>query len=224
MPYRFSKADIVSGSIVQSRELDNALGNYVDVMNGGMDRDNMPNAGVGSASSSGSLFQQIKIFDNINPTDTDLQPDQNYVEPTPNRLGRLMYGYRYGEEPVNSGDGWVVATTGTMDCQEGMLQVSWQCSEAKTQYWSYWRNHSSDKVSLKYMQWQIRVDGNQVYTGCAQYEIMNTSIHRCIIPISKGNHEVSIHWRVPTQRDDTNQNQVVAVWWSGLLTLINTYR
>ena len=71
MPYRFSKADIISGSIVQSRELDNAVGNYADVLNGGMDRDNMPNAGVGSASSVSGLFQQIKIFDNINPTDTD---------------------------------------------------------------------------------------------------------------------------------------------------------
>ena len=45
MPYRFSKGDIISGSIVQSRELDNAVGNYADVLNGGMDRDNMPNAG-----------------------------------------------------------------------------------------------------------------------------------------------------------------------------------
>ena len=98
MPYRFSKADIISGSIVQSRELDNAVGNYVDVMNGGMDRDNLPYGGVGSASCDGGLFQSIKIFDNINPTDTDLQPDANYVTLTPNRLGRLMYGYRYGED------------------------------------------------------------------------------------------------------------------------------
>mgnify|MGYP003117322629 CR=1 FL=1 len=224
MPYRFSKADIISGSIVQSREFDNAIGNYVDVMNGGMDRDNMPYAGVGSASCGGSLFQQIKIFDNINPTDTDLQTDANYVGLTPNRLGRLMYGYRYGEEPVNAGDGWALATTQSVDINEGMLSIDWQCSEAKTQYWSYWRNFSTDKVALKVAQWQIRVDGNNVYTSPAQTEIMNTSIHRCTIPISKGSHEISIHWRVPPQRDDTDQNQVVFVWWSGLLTVINKYR
>tara|TARA_R100000152_G_C6780633_1_gene213633 strand:- start:2989 stop:3663 length:675 start_codon:yes stop_codon:yes gene_type:complete len=224
MPYRFTKEDIVPGAIVQSREFDNALGNYVDVMNGGMDRDNMPYAGVGSASCKGSLFQQIKIVTNINPPDSELQPDANYVTPTPNRLGRLMYGYRFAEEPINSGDGWGLATTQTFDCNEGMLEISWQCAEAKTQYWSYWKNFSTDKVALKYMQWQIRVDGNQVYTGCAQYEIMNTSIHRCTIPISKGEHEISIHWRVPSQRDDDDQDQVVAVWWGGLFTAINKYR
>ena len=224
MPYRFTKADIISGSIVQSREFDNAIGTYVDVMNGGMDRDNMPYAGVGSASSQGSLFQQIKIFANINPTDAELQPDANYVTATPNRLGRLMYGYRYAEEPVNAGDGWAIATTQTIECEEGMLEINWQCSEAKTQYWSYWRNHGTNKVSLKSVQWQIRVDGNNVYTSPAQFEIMNTSIHRCTIPLSKGNHEVSIHWRVPSQRDDTDQNQVLLSWWGGLLTLINKYR
>lgn len=224
MPYRFTKADIISGSIVQSREFDAAIGNYVDVMNGGMDRDNMPYGGVTSASTSDGIFQQIKIFTNINPTDTDLGPDANYVTPTPNRLGRLMYGYRYAEEPVNSGDGWNLATTQSIDCNEGMLSIDWQCAEAKTQYWSYWRNFTSDKVSLKHGQWELRVDGNSVYTGPAQFEIMNTSIHRCTIPISKGNHEVSIHWRVPIQRDDTNQNQVLFSWWGGLLTLINKYR
>jgi len=224
MPYRFTKADIISGSIVQSREFDNAIGNYVDVMNGGMDRDNMPYGGVVSASCDGGLFQNIAIFDNINPIDTDLQPDGNYVTLTPNRLGRLMYGYRYGEEPINAGDGWAQATSKSLECNEGMLQIDWQCAEAKTQYWSYWRNFTTDKVALKYMQWQIRVDGNNVYTSAGQYEIMNNSIHRCTIPISKGNHEISIHWRVPSQRDDTDQNQVVAVWWGGLLTMINKYR
>jgi len=224
MPYRFSKGDIISGSITQSREFDNCLGNYVDVMNGGMDRDNMPYAGIGSASCTDGLFQSIKIVANINAPDSDLQPDQNYVESTPNRLGRLMYGYRYGEEPVNAGDGWAVATTQTVDTNEGMLEISWQCAEAKTQYWSYWKNFSTDKVALKNMQWSIRIDGNTVYTSCAQYEIMNTSIHRCTIPISKGSHEVSVHWRVPSQRDDTDQSQVVAVWWGGLLTMINKYR
>ena len=224
MPYRFSKADIVPGAIVQSRELDNAVGNYVDVMNGGMDRDNLPYGGVGSASSSGGLFQSIKIFDNINPTDTDLQTDANYVGTTPNRLGRLMYGYRYGEEPVNAGDGWAEATSESVDIEEGMLTIDWQCSEAKTQYWSYWRNHTTDVVALKANQWQIRVDGNNVYTSPAQFEIMNTSIHKCTIPISKGSHTISVHWRVPPQRDDTDQNQVVFVWWSGLLTVINKYR
>ena len=224
MPYRFSKNDIISGSIVQSREFDNALGNYVDVLNGGLDRDNMPYLGVVSANCKDSLFQKIKVESNINADDAALGPDGNYITPTPNRLGRLMYGYRYGDEGVNSGDGWQLATTQTLACEEGMLSIDWGCAEAKTQYWSYWRNHTSDKVSLKWGSWQIRVDGNAVYTGPAQFEIMQNSVHRCTIPISKGEHTITVHWYVPLQRDDTNQNQVIFVWWGGQLTMINKYR
>jgi len=224
MPYRFTKADIVSGSIVQSREFDNAIGTFADVINGGLDRDNIPVNAIPHTCVSDNFAQQIKIFSNINAPDTDLQPDANYVEPTPNRLGRLMYGYRYGEEPVNAGTGWAEATSQSVAMEEGMLEISWHCSEAKTQYWSYWRNHTTNKVALKSMQWQIRVDGNIVYTGPAQFEIMNTSVHRCTIPISKGTHQVTVHWRVPAARDDTDQNQVVAVWWGAQLVLINKYR
>ena len=224
MPYRFTKADIISGSIVQSREFDAAIGNYVDVMNGGMDRDNMPYGGVTSASTSDGIFQQIKIFTNINPTDTDLGPDANYVLPTPNRLGRLMYGFRYEDGDVGSGGGWQVATTQTIECEEGMLTVDWGCAEAKTQYWSYWKDHTSEVVALKWGSWQIRVDGNSVYTGAAQFEIMQNSIHRCTIPISKGTHSISVHWYVPLQRDDDSQEQAIFVWWGGQLTMINKYR
>jgi hypothetical protein len=224
MPYRFTKADITPNTIVQSRELDNAVGTFADVINGGMDRDNIPVNAIGQLSCSDNFHHRIKIYSNINAPDSDLQPDANYVEPTPNRLGRLMYGYRYADDPTNSGGGYAVATTQALDVEEGMMEISWHCSEAKTQYWSYWKDHSSDKVALKSMQWQIRVDGNVVYTGPAQFEIMNTSVHRCTIPISKGTHTVSVHWRVPLQRDDDDQDQVVAVWWGAQLVIKNKYR
>jgi len=224
MPFRFTKEDIIPGSIVQSREFDNAIGTFVDVMNGGMDRDNLPEDCITDASISDNFHQSIKIFSNLNAPDDEIFEDQNYVEPVPNRMGRLMYGYRYGESPVNTGGAWAEATSQNVAMEEGMLEISWHCSEAKTQYWSYWKDHGTDKVALKNMQWQIRVDGNIVYTSAAQYEIMNTSIHRCTIPISKGTHQISVHWKVPVARDDDDQEQVVAVWWGAQLVCINKYR
>jgi hypothetical protein len=96
MAYRFTKADIISGSIVQSREFDNAIGTFADVLNGGLDRDNIPTDAIDNLSCANNFHQRIKIFSGLNAPDSELQPDANYVEPTPNRLGRLMYGYRYG--------------------------------------------------------------------------------------------------------------------------------
>jgi len=224
MPFRFTKNFIHSGSIVSSREFDASIGTFVDVVNGGLDRDNLPQNCIGTASVPTGCYSAMKIFSNLNPDDDDLEPDENYVEPTPNRLGRLMYGYRYGDEPVNSGSSWVTATIQAVDCEEGMVDISWHCSELKTQYWAYWKDHSTEKVALKNAQWQIRIDGNIVYTSAAQYEIMNTSIHRCCVPISKGTHSFSVHWKVPLQRDDDRQNQVVFNWWGGQLVIHNKYR
>lgn len=224
MPYRFTKNDIKTATIVQSREWDNAVGNYVDVLNGGMDRDNLPENCIPIDSIKDQFCHKINIWSIKAAPDADLLPDQNYVTPTPNRLGRLMYGYRYGDTPTNSGGGLVTATSQVMLCEEGMLEISWHCSELKTQYWSYWKNFSTDKVALKYAVWEIMVDGNKVYAGPAQFEIMNTSIHRCTIPISKGNHTISVGWKVPLQRDDDDQNQVVFNWFGGQLVAINKYR
>ena len=224
MSYRWTKNEITADSIVQSREFDNALGHFVDVMNGGMDRDNLPEGGITTNSNTSSLFSKISIFSNINADDSEILPDQNYVAPTPNRLGRLMYGFRYGDEPVNAGDGWAEATDQTVNTEEGMLEINWTCAETKMQYWAFYKDHSADRVALKYGQWQIRVDGNIVYTGPAQYEIIGTTVHKVCIPISKGDHQVGVYWRVPPQKDDDDQDQVVFNWWGGQLVCINRYR
>jgi hypothetical protein len=221
MSYRWTKNEITADSIVQSREFDNALGHFVDVMNGGMDRDNLPEGGITTNSNTSSLFSKISIFSNINADDSEILPDQNYVTPTPNRLGRLMYGFRYGDEPVNAGDGWAEATDQTVNTEEGMLEINWTCAETKMQYWAFYKDHSADRVALKYGQWQIRVDGNIVYTGPAQYEIIGTTVHKVCIPISKGDHQVGVYWRVPPQKDDDDQDQVVFNWWGGQLVCIN---
>ena len=223
MSYRWTKNEITADSIVQSREFDNALGHFVDVMNGGMDRDNLPEGGITTNSNTSSLFSKISIFSNINADDSEILPDQNYVTPTPNRLGRLMYGFRYGDEPVNAGDGWAEATDQTVNTEEGMLEINWTCAETKMQYWAFYKDHSADRVALKYGQWQIRVDGNIVYTGPAQYEIIGTTVHKVCIPISKGDHQVGVYWRVPPQKDDDDQDQAVFNWWGGQLVCINRY-
>ena len=78
-------------------------------------------------------------------------------------------------------------------------------------------------VALKWSQWEIRVDGTAVYTGPHQYENRNTFIHRCNVPISKGSHTVSVHYKVPRRQED-GDDQVVLNWWGGQLVGINRYR
>lgn len=226
MPFRFTKQEIEKDTIVQSREFDNALGNFVDVINGRMDRDNLPEGCLDISKVPNGTFASIKVFSNLNANDSDIKIDQNYdpADPTVNPDGINIAGFRYGEFPTYAGDIWIEATNQNVLTEEGMLEISWHCSELKTQYWSYWKDHGTDKVALKRMAWQIRVDGAIIYQSGYQYGGTETSIHRCNIPISKGYHDISIHWKTSAQRDDDDQKQVVANWFGGQLVTINRYR
>lgn len=226
MGYKFTKNEIEKNTILQSREFDNAVGHFVDAINGGLDRDNVPHGIVDSSKVPNGTFASIKVFSNLNADDSEIGPDTNYdpTDPTVNPLGINTYGYRYGEAPTNAGGGPITAVSKNILCEEGMLEISWHCSEMKTQYWSYWKNHTTDKIALKRVLWTIQVDGIKVYSGPYQYEGMWTSIHRCNIPISKGHHDITVSWQVSVQRDDDDQNQVVFNWWGGQLVTINRYR
>ena len=225
MAYRFTKAEIEQKTIVQSREFDNAVGTFVDVINGGLDRDNTPENVLSITDTPSSTFATITMFDNIQADDSKLGRDQRYLGSAYNPYDYKVYGYRYGESPVYGGGGFVEATSQTITCQEGMLELSWHCSEMKTQYLSYWAgDNAGSKVALKHVQWSIRVDGNPVYYSPDQYEIMNTSIHKVNIPISQGNHTISVAWKVAKQRDDADQSQVILSFWGGSLVCINRYR
>ena len=50
MGYRWTKTQIEEKTIVESRQVDMAFSNYTSVVNGGMDRDNLPASSVGAAS------------------------------------------------------------------------------------------------------------------------------------------------------------------------------
>lgn len=50
MGYRWTKSQIEAKTIVESRQVDMAFSNYTSVVNGGMDRDNLPASSVGAGS------------------------------------------------------------------------------------------------------------------------------------------------------------------------------
>ena len=48
MGYRWTKEKIEAGNIVESRQHDQALSNFASVINGGVDRDNLPTDCIGT--------------------------------------------------------------------------------------------------------------------------------------------------------------------------------
>jgi len=228
MPYRWTKNEIKDQTLFQAREFDNAVGNFVDVLNGGLDRDNIPENTVSQTVVPNSTFAQIKIFSNINADDDDIGEDQEYTG-TVNPLDRKLYGFRYGESPIQGGGGWINATTQNLTTEEGMLELSWSCSQLVNFYWSFVNDSGGsldgERVALKHGQWRMLVDGNPVYYSMDMYEAMATSVHRVNLPISKGSHTIQVQWNVATQKTgDEDQTQVIFNWWGGQLVCLNRYR
>lgn len=228
MPYRWTKNQIQEETLFQSREFDNALGNYVDVVNGGLDRDNVPQDTITATFVPNSTFSSIKVFSGINASDADLGEDQEYTGGV-NPLDRKLYGFRYGESPIQGGGGWINATTQNLNTEEGMLEVSWSCSQLINIYWSYENDSGGsldgERVALKHGQWRILVDGNPVYYSMDIYDVMHTSVHKVNVPISKGSHTIQVQWNVATQKTgDEDQTQVIFNWWGGQLVCLNRYR
>ena len=223
MGYRFTKEEIKDKNIVDSRQFDQAVGTYVDVLNGGLDRDNIPENSITNAMLTDNTFCKFFFLNDQFVPDEYQEIDGNTDAIVTNRPECQLGGLQYGREPIFDGGGWIQACQKDMETEEGMLEISWHATEVKGQYWAYYKNHTSDRVALKWSQWEIRVDGTAVYTGPHQYENRNTFIHRCNIPISKGNHTVSIHYKVARRQED-GDDQVVLNWWGGQLVGINRYR
>ena len=223
MGYRFTKEDIRTQQIVDSRQFDQAVGTFVDVLNGGLDRDNIPQGSIGTSQMNDNVFCKMFFLNDQFAADEYQNIDANTDGISPNRPNCQLGDMTYGKEPLMSGGGWVEGPKMSIVSEEGMLEISWHCSEVKGQYWAYYKNHTTARVALKSSQWEIRIDGNAVYTGPDQYEVRNTFIHRCNVPISRGAHTISVHYRVQRQKED-GEDSVILNWWGGQLVGINRYR
>ena len=81
MGYRWTKEKIEAGNIVESRQHDQALSNFASVINGGVDRDNLPTDCIGTNSVKGSQLGKCEVsaHKHIGTSDTGfVYGDSNY--------------------------------------------------------------------------------------------------------------------------------------------------
>ena len=226
MPYRWTKEEIEDGQIVQSRQFDIAYSNYVSVINGGIDRDNLPEQCIDpevnvAANGLGIAATSINIH---NPFANNNQ-DSNYGAPFSNQntRGNRITGLTYGEAPVDEGDNFFLVGSVNIDCEEGMLECAWKCNAYIPLYNAYYKNFTTTTLTRKRYQWQIRVNGIIVYESPAICEAFFTTNISTQIPISKGTQRVEVHIKIPGRSNEDN-GMVVCQYWGGQILAYNTYR
>jgi len=225
MPYRWKKTKIENNAIVESRQLDQSYSNLTSVINGGIDRDNLPYNCIDETHCKDNTFGKTVIRNNIaNPDETTYQ-DTNYgfVPSNENPRGNCVAGLTYNRTPVNQGGSPFEITTQSIDCEEGMALIEWRCNTYIPMYWSYYAGFTSTKVALKSCWFEIRVNDVIVYIGPESFEAFKTHVINVAVPISKGNNTVKVYACVRDKLAETNA-QVILQYWGGQLTIHNQYR
>ena len=225
MPFRWSKNKIETSCIVESKQFDQAYANYASVINGGIDRDNLPLNCITATQAGANTFGKMVIKDNIaNPNDTTYQ-DTNYgtVPSDNNPRGNGIGGLTYDREPVNQGDSFFEITSQGLACEEGMMLIDFKVNTFIPQYYTYYRAFTTNKVALKSVRFQILVDDVIVYQSGEAFERFKTHVLNVAVPISKGQRTVKIKAAVRGKITDTSA-QVVLNYFGGQLSLHNIYR
>jgi|TARA_R100000479_G_scaffold84465_2_gene40916 hypothetical protein len=225
MGYRWTKDRIEDSTIIESRQFDANYANYSSVVNGGFDRENLPEDAITSNSVVGQALGKAQLLnDQTSPESFNFQ-DSNYGAPysNENTRGNRITGLIYGEQPVNEGDSYYEIATDTIDCEEGMLHVQWKCSLYMPMYWSHYKAFTTTTVARKRVQFQIRVNGIIAYESpaiCQPFFTVNLPVQ---IPISKGSQRVEVYVKLPARLNESGQ-QVILQWWGGQLYTHNFYR
>ena len=225
MAYRWNKNTIENKDIVESREFDQAHNEFVSLINGGMDRENLPIECVGYPEMQKQSFGKAQLAGNIFTPIASADQDGVYGTgfSNNNTRGNRIVGLRYGADPINEGDSFFEVATNSFDCQEGMLHIHWKCNAYMPFYYAFWQAYTSNTVARKRYQWKINIDGVTVYDSSAICQSFFTTNIATMIPISAGNHKVSVSLRYPARGDDAD-NQVLLQYWGGNLFCHNLYR
>lgn len=225
MGYRWNKNTIEAKTLVSSREFDQAHNGYVSLVNGGMDRENLPEECINQASLRANSFGKAVILENVQTPQSQTSQDANYGAPfsNENTRGNRIVGMKFGSLPLNEGDGFFAVASQDIECQEGMLKINWKCNAYMPMYWSYYKNFTTTKVARNRYQWKVQVNGITVYDTPAICQPFFTTNIALNIPISKGTQKVEIQLRYPAKLDD-DDDTVQLYYWGGNLYTHNIYR
>tara|TARA_R100000734_G_C3319028_1_gene114076 strand:- start:3740 stop:4420 length:681 start_codon:yes stop_codon:yes gene_type:complete len=226
MAYRWRYNSITGSMIVDGREYDKNYSQYVSVLNGGMDRDNLPVNTITFDDFEEKSVGRWQTVDNINAEDDwTTSADGNFSGGTVNPRGNTINGLKYGKEPIEGGGfWWPVGNALNMACEEGMAVIRFHINSFVPKYYHYYVRGSTDRVARRSRQFKIEVDGVEVSRTSEIFQAFHASQMFVQVPISKGKHEFQVYCKVPAQKEADDGNAVHLNYWGGQLSVHNRRR
>jgi hypothetical protein len=229
MSYKWDNSYVENLDIVDSRQFDNGFNNLVGAVNGGLDRENLPNSCIQPS----QIVPKSVAIANINRLNYESNTTAATASSYWNALafttrGNNLCGITYSN--IQGGESNITAATTKVDCEEGMLSINWKCMQWINSHITKFNpggGYTADS-SMKAVYWIIKVDGNVVAQSRNYWMNWSNVKLECSVPISKGNHEIRVEYNFAnaTERDFQviYDNTPIFHWWGGTIFTLNRLR
>jgi len=214
MPFKWTESQTRQANIVDAEAFDKAYNPIKGVINGGLDRENLPNGSVRDVHLSPKAFVKYALRQDIHlqgataktiPMGGGAVPQQNFVA--------IGYDTYAGGWKTNS------AQSITSLFREGMLHVEFNC-------W-YWLSNvgaevANDRFEIN-VEFQILLDGNPIISSGKFWKNIGQVHLVGDFPVSTGSHVIEVGWRM-TSRNGRPLADAQFYYDGGALLTINRYR
>jgi hypothetical protein len=214
MPFKWTDAQTRQANIVDTETFDKAYNSVKGVINGGLDRENLPNASVADVHLSPKAFLKYALKQNIRlqsatalsiPVSGGAVSSQNYIA--------IGYNAYAGGWKTNTAQGL------TSLFKEGMLHVEFNC-------W-YWLSNLGVLATLlrreATVEFQVLLDGSPIMTSGTFWKNVGQVHLVGDFPVSTGSHTLEVAWRM-TSRNGRPNTDAMFYYDGGAMLAINRIR
>lgn len=232
MAFKWTEGNHRSGNILDADEFNTSFNAFKGEINGGLDRENLPNNSVSDDEISSTAFVKYSVGSAIRL--------QNAVEAEAEWFNNG--GASAGTQDFlctnynNYAGGWKTNTAQKVSSiyQEGMLHVEYNG-------WYWLRNHIATSNPARngsphlqgWCQFRLLLDGNPVVSSGYNYQNVGQVHLIADLPVSTGAHEIALQWRfsanpdpttITTPTSGTEPDRPIFYYDGGQITVVNRYR
>lgn len=216
MSFTWTAKTIEDKNIIQSREFDVSVDNFVDTLNGGIDRENLPVGGISltnKAQAAAYNSGRHWIFGNNVPDRKFQDGDALFAAGANNPKGNFIVGLRYDSDLINGGGSPAYWKSCPLDgVEEGMMTVTYTQSSYIPKYYTFfYGSGAASSVARKLFEVTIRYNGVVVFTGDYEYQMWLTRTHTATFPVPAGTGLIEIGVSVNQQKDDSDTQVILSL-------------
>jgi hypothetical protein len=229
MAFKWTEGDHRDANILDVDEFNTSFNNTKGELNGGLDRENLPNVSVSNEELSSKALVKYAVQAGVRMQDTVLAT-ADWLD----NLGADNQNEQFRCTNYNNySGGWISNDAQKVSArfEEGMLHIEYNG-------WYWLRNHVATAAALRtsnhlqiWCQFELALDGNTVIVSGRHYQNVG-QVHLVVdVPISTGTHEIALRWRFsPNPKHSLTLAPTVAAsrpifyYDGGQITVVNRYR